>query len=61
MKVPGEADITCPKCHDAMIISKIEGIEVEKCIGCRGFFLTEARSTRSENAYVSTALAVGFF
>ena len=39
MKLPGEADIKCPKCSDIMIISKIEGIEVEKCIGCKGIFL----------------------
>ena len=39
MTLPNEADIKCPKCADIMIISKIEGIEVEKCIGCKGIFL----------------------
>jgi hypothetical protein len=39
MKVPGETDYKCPKCSDIMIISQVEGIEIEKCIGCRGIFL----------------------
>jgi Zn-finger nucleic acid-binding protein len=39
MTLPNEADIKCPKCADIMIITKIEGIEVEKCIGCKGIFL----------------------
>ena len=39
MTLPNEADIKCPKCADTMIITKIEGIEVEKCIGCKGIFL----------------------
>jgi len=30
MTLPNEADIKCPKCADIMIITKIEGIEVEK-------------------------------
>ena len=39
MTLPNEADIKCPKCADIMIITEIEGIEVEKCIGCKGIFL----------------------
>ncbi len=39
MPLPNEADIKCPKCADIMIISNIEGIEVEKCTGCKGIFL----------------------
>ena len=39
MKLPNEADIKCPKCADIMIISNIEGIEIENCIGCKGIFL----------------------
>ena len=39
MTLPNEADIKCPKCADIMMITKIEGIEVEKCIGCKGIFL----------------------
>ena len=39
MTLPNKADIKCPKCADIMIITDIEGIEVEKCIGCKGIFL----------------------
>jgi len=39
MTLPNKADIKCPKCADIMIITEIEGIEVEKCIGCKGIFL----------------------
>ena len=39
MKLPNEADIKCPKCAEIMIITHIEGIEVEKCTGCKGIFL----------------------
>lgn len=39
MKPPNQADIKCPKCADTMIITTIEGIEVEKCVGCKGIFL----------------------
>ena len=39
MKLPNQADIKCPKCLEIMIITEIEGIEVEKCTGCKGIFL----------------------